>query len=371
MKRINHNSSAFLIIISIIIASLMVSSFGCAKKEEKEIKLGAILPLTGDAALAGINTREGIELAVEEINKDGLNGGKIKVIYEDTQADSKTAVSAVNKLINIDRVQYIIDDSVSSLTLAVAPIVEKNKVVLLSTGATAPKISQIGDFVFRIWNSDALEGEEIAKYAIDVLEKKHIGILYINNDYGVGLTEVFQTQLTQKGLTPVRVESFEQGAQEHHTQLAKVLSANPEAIYLVGYSKDCIRIIQQAKEMKFKGVWLGTTVMLDPSVSDVVEKNKYKLYYPSPTALDVSLPSTKVFRESFLRKYKKEAPALADVGYDAVILFKKAVEYGNGLNGENIRSGLMKLKPYEGASGSIEFDMNGDVHKPIEIKLLP
>ncbi len=370
MKSIYHKSSSAIVIISIVLAFLMVVTSGCAKKEEKEIKIGAILPLTGDAALAGTNTREGIDLAVDEINKVGLNGKKIRVIYEDTQADPKTAVSAVNKLINVDQVQYIIDDSISSVTLSVAPIVEKSKVVLLSTGATAPKISQAGNFVFRIWNSDALEGEEIAKYAVDSLKIKNVGILYINNDYGIGLAEVFKFQIDQKGLTSVHIESFDQGALEHRTQLAKILSADPEAIYLVGYSKDCIRIIQQAKEMKFRGIWLGTTVMLDPSVTNVVMKNKYTLYYPAPMIPDTSSLGVKVFKERFMAKYQKDAPALADVGYDAVMLLKKTIELGNGLNGENIRAGLMRIKAYEGASGLIEFDKNGDVHKPIEIKQL-
>lgn len=360
--------SAVLLIISVVAASLMVFSFGCAKKEEKEIKIGAILPLTGDAALAGINSREGMELAVSEINQAGLDGKKIRVIYEDTQADPKTAVSAVNKLIQIDNVQYIIDDSISSVTLAVAPIVEKSKVVLLSTGSTAPKISQAGEFIFRIWNSDTLEGEEVAKYAVDNLKLKNIGVLFANNDYGLGLSEVFQSQLSKGGLHPSTVEAFEQGSQDYRTQLAKLLSKKPEAIYLVGYSKDCVKIIQQAKEMRYKGIWLGTTVMLDSTVTDVIKKNSYALYYPVPFIPDTL--SAKSFRDSFFSKYKKEPPALADVGYDAVMLFRKAVEIGGGRNGGNIKKGLMNIKHHEGASGLIEFDTNGDVHKPIEIKLL-
>lgn len=371
MREIKHKYLSVISIISLLVILMCLFSFGCGKEADKEIRLGAILPLTGDAALAGINTREGIDLAVEEINKVGVNGKKIRVVYEDTQADPKTAVSAVSKLINVNKVQYIIDDSISSVTLSVAPIVEKSRVVLLATGATAPKISQAGDFIFRIWNSDALEGEEIAKYTIDILKIKRIGILYIQNDYGIGLTEVFRNEFNKQKLAPVHIESFDGSAQEHRTQLAKILSADPKAIYLVGYSKDCVRIIQEAKEMKFRGVWLGTTVMLDASVTDVVKNNHYELYYPAPLISDASSPAVKAFRKAFKAKYQKEPAALSDVGYDAVMLFKRAVELGDGTDGEKIRSGLMKIKAYEGASGLIQFDKNGDVHKPIEIKRLP
>ncbi|MDH4163619.1 MAG: ABC transporter substrate-binding protein [Nitrospirota bacterium] len=355
-------------LILILMAALVVFSLGCVKKDEKEIKIGAVLPLTGDAAIAGINTREGMELAVSEINQSGLDGKKIRIVYEDTQADPRNAVSALNKLINVNHVSYVVDDSISSVTLALAPIAEKNKVVLLSTGSTAPKISQAGEYIFRIWNSDSLEGEELARYAVDKLKLKNIGVLYANNDYGLGLSEVFRSQLSERGLKPANVESFEQGSPEYRTQLAKLLSNKPEAIYLVGYSKDCVKIIQQAKEMRYKGIWLGTTVMLDGTVTDVIKKNNYELYYPVPFISDTL--STKNFKDKFLLKYKKAPPALADVGYDAVMLFKKAVEMGGGLDGESIGKSLMNIKKHDGASGLIEFDKNGDVHKPIEVKLL-
>lgn len=341
------------------------------KKEPKEIKIGAVLPMTGDAALAGMNTREGIELAVEEINrKGGINGTRVKVIYEDTKADPKTGVAAVNKLIKVDKATYIIDNSISTVTLAIAPICEKNRTVLLATGATAPKISEAGDFIFRIWNSDALEGEEMAMYAINTLKLIKVGILYTNNDYGIGLKDVFQSVFNKKGLDLSIVESFEQGEQQLGTQLAKLITAQPEAIYLVGYSKDCIKIFQQARELRYKGVWLGTTVMLDPTVIDAVKKANYELYYPIPILPDPSSPAIKSFREKFFAKYQKNPPALADVGFDAVMLLERVIKPGGGHNGEVIRKNLMGLKGYEGASGLIAFDENGDVHKPMAVKVV-
>jgi branched-chain amino acid transport system substrate-binding protein len=359
------------IIITVVLVLTIVLVVTQTKKEPAEIKIGAILPLTGNAALAGLNAREGIELAVEEINsKGGINGIKIKMIYEDTQADPKTAVAAVNKLIKVDKVPYIIDNSISSVTLAVAPICEENKTVLLATGATAPKISAAGDFIFRIWNSDAVEGERMAMYTADILKLKRIGILYINNDYGIGLKDVFQSALNKIGIDLAAAESFEQGEQQYQTQLTKLIVTQPEAIYLVGYSIDCIKIVQQAKELRYKGVWLGTTVMLDPTVIKAFKKTDYGLYYPVNVLPDTSSPIIKSFRDKFFAKYQKEAPALSDVGYDAIMLLKLAIGIEGSFDGEKIRKGLIDIKGYEGASGLIKFDENGDVHKPIDIKVL-
>ncbi len=354
-----------IVIVMVLAIALIVTQ---TKIKPGEIKIGAILPLTGDAALAGINTREGIDLAVDEINSGGgIEGRKIKVIYEDTQADPKTAVSAVNKLIEIDKVPYIIDDSISSVTFAVAPICEKNKTSLLATGATAPQISKAGDYIFRIWNSDADEGEKIALYAHNILKLKKIGILFTNNDYGRGLKEVFQSATTKMGIDLTDIESFEQGDQQYRTQLIKMISTQPEAIYLIGYSKDCIKIVQQAKELKYRGLWLGTTVMLDPTVIDVFKKTGFELYYPIPKSPDPSESNVKLFHDSFFAKYHREPPALSDVGYDAVKLLKLAVDYQKDFRGENIKEGLMEIPEYSGASGIIKFDENGDVHKPIDI----
>lgn len=347
----------FVVFILIIVSTLIITQ---TKNESNEIKIGAILPLTGDAAIAGVNTRFGMELAIEE-----LQDMNIKVIYEDSQASAKTAVDAVNKLITYDKVSYIVDDSISSVTLAIAPISEKNEVVLLATGASSPEISQAGDYIFRIWNSDIYEGRVIAEYTRDVLKNDRIAVLFINNDYGYGLKEAFLSSFGQIDL----IESFDQQSNnDYRTQLSKIIQQKPQAIYLVGYSKNSIQILKQARELGYEGIWLGTSVMLDPSVIDAVKETNYTLYYPSPVAANMSSQTFKKFKNSYLSKYHEDPPALADAGYDAIMLYKHAIELGGGYDGRSIKLGLMKLGKYEGASGFIEFDENGDVHKPIEIK---
>jgi branched-chain amino acid transport system substrate-binding protein len=357
-------------LVGVLLAVMLALTLSCAKKEPQEMRIGAVLPLTGDAALAGVNTREGIALAVDELNsRGGIDGARIKVLYEDTQADPKVGVAAITKLISVDHVPYVIDNSISSVTLAMAPIAEKNRVVLLATGATAPTISEAGEYIFRIWNSDDLEGREMARYAIDSLRIAKVAVLYTNNDYGVGLKNVFHRELRERNLDLSAAEPFEQGEQQYRSHLTKLMAARPGAIYVVGYSKDCIKILQQARELGYRGIWLGTTVMLDPTVIDMAKKADFEVYYPIPVPPDTSSPPVSSFRKKFLAKYQKEPPALSDVGFDAIMLLEKAVRLGGGLSGEDIQRGLVRIKGYEGASGMIEFDDNGDVHKPIAVAL--
>lgn len=239
------------IIYGLIAILLIITAFslGCAKKE-KEIKIGAILPLTGDAAKYGESAKRAIDLAVEEINSTGgIKGSKIKVIYEDDQALPEKGVSAIQKLITVDKVHVVIGAMPSSVTLAMAPIAEKNKVVLFSPASSNPKITEAGDYIFRNDVSDIFEGGKMADETWQRLKFRKAAVLYINNDYGVGIKDVFVYRFTVLGGEIVATENFEQGTTDFRTQLTKIKQGNPEAVYIVGY-KEQIQILKQ-----FQGTW--------------------------------------------------------------------------------------------------------------------
>mgnify|MGYP001322878251 CR=1 FL=1 len=365
-----ESTSSVLIIISILIASLMVFSFGCVKKEEKEIKIGAILPLTGDAAEWGSNTKNGIDLAVEKINNSGgINGRKIKILYEDTQGTPQNGAAAIQKLINIEKVQAVIDDSMSSVTLAMAPIAEKNKVVLLSTGATAPKISEAGDYIFRIWNSDDLEGKVSANFIYNELKFKNAAIFYINNDYGKGLESVFKKEFESLGGKILISENFGQSDTDFKTQVTKIKNIKAEAIYLVGYPKEISLILKQASELKINSKIIGTVTFEDPNIIKLAGKAAESVIYPYPVQPNKSDKVVSEFLTQYKEKYGKDPGITCDVGYDAVNMLAQAI-ISNGMKGEDIQKGLMMTKDFHGASGVMTFDKNGDVNKPIEMKTI-
>ena len=153
------------------------------KKEPEVIKIGAILPLTGDASIYGSALKEGLDLALEEINtKGGIIGKKVVVIYEDSQADPKVAVSAINKLINIDKVKIILGEMFSSVTLAIAPIAQKSQVVLISPTVSAEAVPNVGDYIFSIYPSDAYDGKFLANFVYNEIEKKNAAIIFVQAD---------------------------------------------------------------------------------------------------------------------------------------------------------------------------------------------
>lgn len=339
--------------------------------DKEVIKIGAILPLTGDVAVYGNNTKKGIDLAVLEINKNGgINSKKIEVLYEDSKAIPKEGVSSIQKLISNNKIQYVIDNSVSSVALAMVPVAEKNKVVLLSTGSTNPKLSGISKWFFRIWNSDAFEGKFTAQFVADTLGLNNIGIIYVLNDYGISLKDVFKNEIINKGGHVTAEENFKQNETNFRTQLIKIKNKNPQAIYIVGYSKEISNILRQIKSLNIKSKLIGTVTMEDRQVIEIAGSSANDVIYPFPAEPDTNMPSVSKFQKSYFNEYNELHGITSDVGYDAVQLFAKAVDLGDGYSSENIRNGLMRIKNYYGASGLIEFDNNGDVSKPMIFKTI-
>jgi len=236
----------------LMILALTLGALGCTKKVPEDIKIGHIAPLTGDAAIWGNWESDGIELAVEEINKaGGIVGKKVRVIHEDDRGDPKTCVSAIQKLIEVEKIKVIIGSSLSSTTLACAPIAEKNKVILLSPSAQSPKISEAGDYIFRIFASSTIEGKHLAVLA-DKFGIKSAAILYLNNDYGVGLRSVISKDLAAKKIPLLADEAYDAEMKDFKAQLGKIRGASAEALFLLGYPTDMGTVLRQIKELRLR-----------------------------------------------------------------------------------------------------------------------
>jgi branched-chain amino acid transport system substrate-binding protein len=249
-----------------------------------------------------------------------------------------------------------------------APLAQKDHVVILATGATAPKISDAGEYIFRIWNSDAYEGQVAAEYEFNALGLRDVAILYINNDYGKGLDDVFSTQFKKLGGKIVSSQSFEQNSTDMRSQLTKIQATNPAGLYLVGYPKEIPVALVQAKELGITTKLIGTVAMQDPKLIENAREAVEGLMFPYPK--DPTGKEVEAFKASFKKKYGKDPGITSDVGYDAVKMIAKAVELSGGNSGEDIRRGLNILKDFPGASGVMTFDEKGDVHKLLGMKII-
>ncbi len=359
-------------IISVVLFSVFVlgSLFlinGCTEKEPETIKIGAILPLTGPGALWGNNTRKGAELAVDEINRtEGISDRKLILISEDSKGMAKEGVIVLQKLLSIDKVHAIIDDAVSSVALANIPIITKNKISMISTGSTNPDLSGSSPYFFRLWNSDIEESVIGGRFIASELGYEKGVILYIRNEYGDGLQKGFEKEFAKYGSIILGKESFEPGASRFREQLFKLKALNPQFVYVIGYPAEIPRILIEMKKLSFNKKVITTAAIQDKSVVEQAKKAAEGVIYPYAKPAQTKI--TEAFKKAYKQKYGEDPGSPAAEAYDAIIIFAKAFKEAR-TNKEKIREVIANIK-HEGASGMIIFDNNGDVHKPMEMKII-
>ena len=328
--------------------------------DSQEIIIGAILPLTGQGAAYGEAAKRGMDLAVQQVNSEGgIDGRTIRIVYEDSQGEPKSGIAAFQKLITVDRVPAVLGDLLSSVTLSIAPIANRREVVLLSPASSSPKLTDAGPYVFRNCPSDVYEGTVMADYAFDTLGYRRVAILRINNEYGVGIGGVFRRSFTEKGGTIVAEESYAEDATDFRTQLTKLASQNPEAVYLLGY-KQMGYILRQAKELGFKTQFLSTVTFEDPEIltlaGDAAEGVIYSASKFSPDSKDEVIQR---FVNAYESKYQSKPNIFAGLSYDAVRILAIAMRDG-GTKSNEIRFALHRIKNYPGVAGETTIDSNGD-----------
>lgn len=361
MKR---NVFYVLVLILLIILGINV----CAKKK-MEVKIGVIASLTGPIAPYGEKLKEGAELAVKEVNqKGGIEGKSIKLIIEDAKSTPNDAVLAMRKLVNVDKIPVVIGVIGSSLAMAVAPIAENNKVVLLSTGASTPDYTNTGDYTFRNRSSAEQEVKKMAEVAFDVMNFRKITVLYVDNDYGTSYKNVFKKRFEELGGIITLTESFSQGSTDMRAQLSKIKPSSVDGIYLVAQAVEAAHVVKQAKELKINAQILSTIGVETANFLDLAGEAAEGIIYSTasynPDSID---PNVKHFEDLYRSENNKSADLFAATAYDAIHILVNVIK-NYGYSSDEIKNGLYNLQNYPGASGLTSFDKNGDVIKPIAIK---
>lgn len=335
-------------------------------QQENTIKIGILLPLTGDATSWALEIRNGIDLAFDEIRGEKINEKQIELIFEDDQCDGKTAATAFKKLTEIDNAKIISGIACSSVALAIAPTAEEKRILVLSATASNPKISDSGDFIFRVWPSDSLEASKLAELAFDKLKTKRIGILHLNNDYCVGLKDAFSEFFAKKGGSITAIQSFETGSGDFKTELLKIKDLNPEAIYIASNPAEMPLILKQVKELGLRQLILANSAGIE--TKEILEDNKELaegVVYAIPEK-----QSSSEFKRKYLAKFNAEPPMLANYGFDVIMLLNDGLKHCQSDSPECIRDYLYSVQNYQGAAGLISFDSKGDVDVPTEIKTI-
>jgi branched-chain amino acid transport system substrate-binding protein len=348
------------VVVGVLIVVLAVTQ---TKKESVQMKIGALLALTGSGANYGKSLQQGIELAREEINqKGGINGIPLSIIYEDSQGDAKTGINAFNKLVSINKVPVVIG-SISSVILSVAPIADEKQVILLNSSAISPKIcDQAKDFLFSIMVSGAQEARFMAQDYVKQYKNKPIAVLYSNNSSGIDTRDTFVRELKSVGGQIAIEEAYELGATDFKTQLAKLRNSKAKFGYLIAFSsREFAAILKQSKEMALGIQWYSYSGFETKETLEFASNAAEGVIYSYP---DYS--SQKDLMENFQKKYQERYGSWADIytvtSYDGVNMLAKIIST-YGTTPPQIQNGLRQAGAYKGIFGDIQFHDNQCVTK--------
>jgi branched-chain amino acid transport system substrate-binding protein len=335
------------------------------------IQVGTILPLTGGAASLGKASLNGMQLAIDEFNNRAAAGRlRVTLAIEDDRAEPATGVSAFQKLLATQHIRLVLGPLTSGVTLAVAPLAERNRVVILSPGASAPPITSAGAYVFRNELSEAYGARSQAELASSRLNFKSVALLYVNNEYGVGTVRVFRERFEQLGGRIVADEAFNTGATDFRTALTKIKTTKPDAIFVV-FQDDIVNIVQQRAELGLEMPIYTTPVFEDAAnlkkLGSLAEGILYT-YYGSFDP-DANSGVTADFVKAYQTRFGEPPTYYAALGYDAGGIMVAALRDAQ-YDQTKVKDSLYKVQKYQGVTGETSFDQNGDVMKPVSLKVV-
>jgi branched-chain amino acid transport system substrate-binding protein len=360
MKRLTFLSMILGAVVILIVVGWFVYRSGHQANNRETVRIGAIDPLTGPFAAYGEPVRDGMILAVEELNaKGGIKGRKIEILLEDDGGDPKTSVNAFTKLAAVSKVPVIIGPLSSATSMATAPLADRYHVVQLSTLAGTIDLTKAGDYVFRIYPSSEKGSRYIAKVAIDRFKAKRLAIFYPNNPFGVTSRKFITEVIEHAGARVVAVATFNDGDRDFRTQVMKIAQAKPDILMCSAYYEEGAQILVQAKQLGLTVPVLGEDGWFGP-IAGIVGGALKNLYFAN-VAFGPEYKDNEPMQQfivAFAQRFKKQPNSYSAAGYAAVYVVKHAIETG-GYDGTKIKDTLYRTDMMT-AFGRIKFDQNGD-----------
>jgi len=349
----------------------MAIAVGCAPAS-KDVKVGVIVPLSGAVPSFGLSVKEGTMLAINEWNaKGGVLGKKIVPIIEDGQCSADAAVNAANKLINQDKVKFILGETCSGATIPVTEITNPAKILQISPCATNPNVTvdkagKTKDYIFRACYIDPFQGGILGQFAYNNLKATKAFVMYDQgNDYTIGLANAFEAQFTKLGGQIVGKETYTKTDTDFSAILAKIKNAKPQVVLLPDYYNIVNLVTKQAKEKGISVPFVGGDGW---DSADLDKAAAAGGYFTNHYSKDDPRPIVQEFLKSYGAAYKtddgkdKVPDALAVLGYDSANLMFQAMKDANSTDPAKVKAALEKIS-LDGVTGKITFD---NVHNPVK-----
>jgi branched-chain amino acid transport system substrate-binding protein len=357
-------------------AAVVASTAACERRSDGgatattgDIVVGLYGSLTGDGASFGQSSKEGAELAVEEINNANglLSGRRIRLLIEDDQSRPEEASSAVTKLVTQDKVVAVLGEVASRRTLAAAPVAQRYQVPLITPASTNEKVTAVGDYIFRVCFIDPFQGEVLAKFAYNDLKARRVAILTdIQQDYSVGLTAAVTEHFKAAGGTVLPPVSYSSGDADFRAVLTQIRGQKPDAIFATGYYSEAAIIVRQARELGMSMPILGGDGWVGEPLRNGREALK-NTFISNHYSGDNPDPVVQNFVSAYKKKFNKEPDSIAALSYDSVKVLADAITRAGTTEGPRVRD-MLATADVAGVTGRLKMNSRRDVDKPAVVQ---
>ncbi len=355
------------------LAIAMAASFalGTAVHAQDEIKVGVYASLTGGQASFGISQGNAIQLGAEEINAaGGVLGKKLKLVVDDDRSMPGESATIVRKQIASDKVCAILGEFASSRSLEGGPICQESKIPMISPGSTNPKVTEIGDYIFRTCFLDSFQGEVMARFAISKGYKKAAILTDEKQDYSKGLAQYFKENFVKAGGEIVKEQSYSSGDKDFRAQLTSIKSTKPDVIFLPGYYNEVALIGKQARQFGIKVPMMGGDGWEGDSLLKIAGNSLDGCFFSTHFSADNQDPAVQAFIAHYKAKYGSVPDCQAALGYDTVKLLAQAITKAGSTDPKAIRDAVAAIKDFNGVTGKISLDANRNASKPAVIQTI-
>jgi len=348
----------------VLIAGLVLITGGLAWGADAPVKMGTVLRLSIGAE-HGIPCRRGVEMAVAEVNQaGGINGQKVELIVEDEKDSPAAAVNAVQKLISVDKVPAMVGPMTSADIMAASKSLEEAKVVAITPTATTPKLSGAGAYLYRGCSRIDTQSKVLTDYVAKNWKPKTVAIFFSNEPYGKGCAEFFTKDFERLGIKVVATESFMRGSRDFKAQLTTIKAANPDILFIPGYTPETAPAAAQARQLGMNQKILGVYGDMDPVYIELASKAAEGHIIGVEYDEDYSTPKNQAFKKAYLELAKKNNDPVnlmfAALSYDAAAMILEGMKK-NGPTSEGIKKYLDEMKDFDGVTGKLSFDKTHDV----------
>jgi branched-chain amino acid transport system substrate-binding protein len=362
--RANRFHSPSLLLLGSVLA-VFSGLTACNKNSGNTIVVGEFASLTGKEANFGISSHEGTLMAIEEINAaGGLLGRQLELKTEDNLSKPGESANIVNKLIAKDKAVAILGEVASSRSLEAAPICQQSGIPMISPASTNPKVTETGDYVFRVCFIDPFQGTVMANFAEKTLKVSKVAVFTdVKSEYSKGLAKFFKESFTKNGQLTSELD-YSGGDKDFKAQLTTIKNGNPEAVFVPGYYTDVALIRIQARQLGLDVPFFGGDGWEGADLLTIGKEAVEGDYFSTHYSPETGSPKGKAFVEAYKKRFNGKVPdAMAALGYDSAMILADAIKTAGNTEGAKIKEALAKVKDYDAVTGKITINKERNADK--------